>query len=70
MVWRRSRPSITAQEESVMALSRETLEQLRVDHTEDFTLADHDPGWLPPAAQDLSKGERKELMPTRCSRTT
>ncbi len=44
-----------------MALSRETLEQLRVDHTEDFTLADHDPGWLPPAARDLSKGERKEL---------
>ena len=44
-----------------MALSRETLEQLRVDHTEDFTLADHDPGWLPPTARDLSKGERKEL---------
>ncbi len=44
-----------------MALSRETLEQLRVDHTEDFTLSDHDPGWLPPAARGVDKSERKKL---------
>ena len=44
-----------------MALSRETLEQLRVDHKEDFRLADHDPGWLPPGAQGISKSERKSL---------
>ncbi|MFN8126245.1 MAG: polyphosphate kinase 2 family protein [Candidatus Nanopelagicales bacterium] len=44
-----------------MALSRETLEQLRVDHKEHFRLADHDPGWMPPAARQVSKRERKKL---------
>lgn len=42
-----------------MAMSRETLEQLRVDHKEDFVLADHDPAWLPPAAEAMSKSKRK-----------
>lgn len=42
-----------------MAMSRETLEHLRVDPKEPFLLADHDPSWLPPAAQDMSKNERK-----------
>ncbi len=42
-----------------MSLSRETLEQLRVDPKEDFRLADHDPAWLPPGAKDMSKSERK-----------
>ncbi len=44
-----------------MAMSRETLEQLRVDHKEKFVLADHDPSWLPPAAEEMSKSKRKEL---------
>ncbi len=44
-----------------MALSRETLEQLRVDPKEQFRLADHDPGWLPPAAREVAKSERKIL---------
>jgi polyphosphate kinase 2 (PPK2 family) len=42
-----------------MSLSRETLEQLRVDPKEDFRLADHDPAWLPPGAKGMSKSERK-----------
>ncbi len=44
-----------------MALSRETLEQLRVDPKEQFDLADHDPSWLPPAAREVNKSERRSL---------
>ena len=44
-----------------MAMSREVLEQLRVDPKETFRLADHDPAWLPPAAKGVSKSTRKAV---------
>ena len=44
-----------------MAMAKEVLEQLRVDPGEKFRIADHDAKWLPPAAHDVDKTERKRI---------
>ena len=44
-----------------MAMAKEALEQLRIDAGEKFRIADHSARWLPPAAKDLSKSERKAI---------
>jgi PPK2 family polyphosphate:nucleotide phosphotransferase len=44
-----------------MTMSKDTLDQLRVDAGERFRIADHSPQWLPPAAKELSKSERKAV---------
>ena len=44
-----------------MAMAKEVLEQLRVDPGEKFRIADHDAKWLPPAAHEVDKTERKRI---------
>lgn len=44
-----------------MAMEKATLEQLRIDAGERFRISDHSAKWLPPAAKDLSKSERKKI---------
>lgn len=44
-----------------MAMSKETLDQLRVDAGEKFRIAEHSADWLPPAAKEMSKHDRKKV---------
>jgi PPK2 family polyphosphate:nucleotide phosphotransferase len=44
-----------------MAMAKDVLEQLRVDPGEKFRIADHDAKWLPPAAHEVDKAERKRI---------
>ncbi len=42
-----------------MSMNKETLDQLKIEPGERFRIADHSARWLPPAAKDVSKDERK-----------
>ena len=44
-----------------MAMSKETLNQLRIDAGEKFKISQHSADWLPPAAKELGKDERKAI---------
>ena len=44
-----------------MAMAKDVLEQLRVDPGEKFRIADHDAKWLPAAAHEVDKAERKRI---------
>ncbi|MCU0279364.1 MAG: polyphosphate kinase 2 family protein [Candidatus Nanopelagicales bacterium] len=42
-----------------MAMKKETLDQLKIEHGEKFRIADHSARWLPPAAKEATKEQRK-----------
>ena len=44
-----------------MAMSKKTLNTLRIDAGEKFHIADHSADWLPPAAREIDKEERKKI---------
>jgi PPK2 family polyphosphate:nucleotide phosphotransferase len=52
-----------------MAMAKETLEQLRIDAGEKFRIKDHSARWLPPAAKNLSKAERRKAADTMLARS-
>jgi PPK2 family polyphosphate:nucleotide phosphotransferase len=42
-------------------MAKDVLDQLRVDPGEKFRISDHDAKWLPPAAHEVDKAERKRI---------
>ncbi len=44
-----------------MAMEQHVLDQLRIDAGEKLRIKDHSAKWLPPAAKDLSKADRKRI---------